>query len=172
MTDSLTTYKLIILYMLDKVDFPLTNSQISEFILDKGYTNYFTLQQALNELADAEFIRSRQVRNSSHYTITAAGRETLEYFGSNIPQAMQDDVDLFLQDHHYQLRNESETLADYYQEKPNLFIVNCEVREGHHKLISLSLSVTTKEQAIAICDNWKKKNSDVYSYLIHTLMLS
>ncbi|MFQ9388815.1 MAG: DUF4364 family protein [Coprococcus sp.] len=28
--------------MLNKVDFPLTNSQISEFILDKGYTNYFT----------------------------------------------------------------------------------------------------------------------------------
>ena len=38
-------YKLMVLYMLNKVDFPLTNSQISEFILDKGYTNYFTLQQ-------------------------------------------------------------------------------------------------------------------------------
>ena len=41
MTDALTLYKLIILYMLDKVDFPLTNSQLSEFILDKGYTDYF-----------------------------------------------------------------------------------------------------------------------------------
>lgn len=172
MTDSLTTYKLIVLYMLDKVDFPLTNSQISEFFLNKGYTNYFTLQQALNELTDAEFIRSRQVRNSSHYTITPSGQETLEYFGSNIPQAMKDDVDVFLQKHHYRLRSESETIADYYQEKPNLFIVNCEVREGHHKLIALSLSVTTKEQAIAICDNWSKKNADIYSYLIQTLMLS
>ena len=31
--------------MLNQVDFPLTNSQISEFILDKGYTTYFKLQQ-------------------------------------------------------------------------------------------------------------------------------
>ena len=38
---SLTLYKLIILYMLDKVSFPLANSQISEFILNAGYTNTF-----------------------------------------------------------------------------------------------------------------------------------
>ena len=30
MAEAFTLYKLIILYMLDKVDFPLTNSQISE----------------------------------------------------------------------------------------------------------------------------------------------
>ena len=46
MAKSFTLYKLIILYMLNQVDFPLTNSQISEFILDKGYTTYFKLQQA------------------------------------------------------------------------------------------------------------------------------
>ena len=41
MSETFTLYKLIILYMLDKVDFPLTNAQISEFILNKGYTTYF-----------------------------------------------------------------------------------------------------------------------------------
>lgn len=46
MAEPFTLYKLIILYMLDRVDFPLTNSQISSFLLDRGYTNYFTLQQA------------------------------------------------------------------------------------------------------------------------------
>ena len=50
--DTLMLYKLMVLYMLNKVDFPLTNSQISEFILDKGYTNYFTLQQALHDLSE------------------------------------------------------------------------------------------------------------------------
>ena len=49
MAEAFTLYKLIILYMLDKVDFPLTNSQISEFVLDKGYTDYFKLQQALSD---------------------------------------------------------------------------------------------------------------------------
>ena len=38
MSEPLTLYKLIILYMLEKVDFPLTNAQISGFVLDKGNT--------------------------------------------------------------------------------------------------------------------------------------
>ena len=37
MSEAYTLYKLIVLYMLDKLDFPLTNGQISEFILDKVY---------------------------------------------------------------------------------------------------------------------------------------
>ena len=45
MTSTFKLYKLIILYMLNKVDFPLTNSQISEFILDEGYTTYFKLSR-------------------------------------------------------------------------------------------------------------------------------
>ena len=62
MSDSLTLYKLIILFMLDKVDFPLTTSQISEFILEKEYTNYFTIQQALNELTDSHLVRADTMR--------------------------------------------------------------------------------------------------------------
>ena len=50
MAEPLTLYKLIILYMLKKVAFPLTNAQISEFVLDQEYTTYFTLQQAISEL--------------------------------------------------------------------------------------------------------------------------
>ena len=42
--EPLTLYKLIILYMLDRVNFPLTSAQVSEFILEKEYTNFLTLQ--------------------------------------------------------------------------------------------------------------------------------
>ena len=47
MASPFTTYKLIILYMLQNSDGDLTNSQITDFILDRKYTNYFQLQQAV-----------------------------------------------------------------------------------------------------------------------------
>ena len=47
MAETFTLYKLIVLYMLDRVDFTLSTSQISELILVKGYTNYLRLQSAL-----------------------------------------------------------------------------------------------------------------------------
>ena len=43
MAEAFKLYKLIILYMLDKVDFPLTNSQISEFILNEGQLRFISL---------------------------------------------------------------------------------------------------------------------------------
>ena len=52
MADTRTLYKLIVLKMLEQIDAPLTNSRISEFILDKGYTNYFSLQQSLSEMVE------------------------------------------------------------------------------------------------------------------------
>jgi len=51
--DPLTLYKLIVLYMLNRVTFPLTAAQVSDFILGKEYTNFLTLQQVINELTDA-----------------------------------------------------------------------------------------------------------------------
>ena len=49
LSDPITLYKLMILYMLDHVNFQLTNSQLTDFFLDHEYTTYFTLLQALNK---------------------------------------------------------------------------------------------------------------------------
>ena len=46
--DPLTLYKLIVLYMLNRVSFPMTTAQISDFILDREYTNFLALQQVIN----------------------------------------------------------------------------------------------------------------------------
>ena len=73
LSDPITLYKLMILYMLDHVNFPLTNSQLTDFFLDHEYTTYFTLQQALNELKEAGLIRMESTHNSSRYEITREG---------------------------------------------------------------------------------------------------
>ena len=106
MAESFKLYKLIILYMLNKVDFPLTNSQISEFILDQGYTTYFKLQQALSELLSSGFIREEATHSRTFYHLTEDGESTIRYFENDISPAIQSDIDTFLQKKHYELKNE------------------------------------------------------------------
>ena len=88
MADTLSLYKLIILKMLEQVEYPLTNSQITEFILDKEYTNYFTVQQALSEMDETGLVNVTTKRNNSLYHITDAGKNTLEFFGNKISDAI------------------------------------------------------------------------------------
>ena len=87
-TESIVLYKLIVLYMLDRVNFTLTNSQISDFVLEKGYTNYFTLQEAINGLIESEFVYVSSIRGASHYKITYKGEEALSMFENRIATAL------------------------------------------------------------------------------------
>ena len=43
--------------MLKDVKSPLTTAIISRFILDRGYTSYFNMQEALSELSSSELIK-------------------------------------------------------------------------------------------------------------------
>ena len=64
MQELMTLYKLIILYMLARVDFPLTRIQINNFLLGREYTtNYLNIQQAMGELIDDKLVISQSVRN-------------------------------------------------------------------------------------------------------------
>ena len=170
LSDPITLYKLMILYMLAHVNFPLTNSQLTDFFLDHEYTTYFTLQQALNELREAGLLKMESIHNSSRYEITREGEETLTFFENNISPAIIEDMDTYLKENRLRLRNEVSLVSDYYKSTSQDYIVHCEVREGRSPLIELNLSVPDREQAAAMSSRWEHKSKEIYSFIMKSLM--
>lgn len=156
--------------MLKKVDFPLTNGQISEFILDKGYTTYFTLQQAISEMVEAGFIREETSHNRTLYHLTEEGDETIHFFKNNISPAIQDDINTFFIEKKYDLKNEVSVKADYYPNKTGEFCVRCRIMENDAPLIDLTLTVPTEEEATTVANNWNQKNQEIYAQIMMTLL--
>ena len=170
LAEPMTLYKLMNLYMLHQVNFPLTNAQLSNFFLDREYTTYFTLQQALNELLDAGLVKKATMRNSSRYEITKEGEETLEFFGKNISPAIVSDMDEYLKQNRFRMRNEVGLISDFYKSTNQDYIVHCEVREGKAVLVNLDISVPDKEQAEIMCNHWKDRSQEIYAYVMKSLM--
>ena len=170
LSEPMTLYKLMNLYMLKKVNFPLTNAQLSNFFLDREYTTYFTLQKALNELLDAGLVKKETMRNSSRYEITKEGEETLEFFGKNISPAIVSDMDEYLKQNRFRMRNEVGLISDFYKSTNQDYIVHCEVREGKAVLVNLDISVPDKEQAEIMCNHWKDRSQEIYAYVMKSLM--
>lgn len=170
MSESFTLYKLIILYMLEKLDFPLTNGQISEFILDKGYTSYFTLQQAISEMVDSNLIREEADHNRTLYHLTEEGLQTIHYFRNNISTAIREDIDDFIAEKSYELKNEVSIKADYYKNMNHEFSVRCQIIENTSLLVDLTLTVPTEEEAITVTNNWTKKHQELYALLMQNLL--
>lgn len=155
--------------MLNKVDFKLTNSQVSEFILDKEYTNFLTLQEVISELTDTELIKTETMMNRTFLSITDEGKNTLSYFGNRISDAIKADIDQYMLDKHLELKNEASITANYYKSTSGEFEASLSAKEKDVELVHINLSVPTEEMAAAICDNWQKKNQKIYQFLMQEL---
>ena len=170
LSEPMTLYKLMILYMLKQVNFPLTNAQLSNFFLDHEYTTYFTLQQALSELLEAGLVKKETLHNSSRYEITLEGEDTLSFFGKKISAAIIEDIEQYMKENKFRLRDEVGVVSDYYKSTNQDYIVHCEVREGKAVLIELNLSVPDKEQAETMCGQWREKSQEIYAFAMKSLM--
>ena len=170
MDKPLKLYKLIILYILNRVDFPLTNAQISEFILEEGYTTYFKLQQAISELVEANLIREESTHNRTFFHITEEGTEIVYYFHNDISPAIQQDINAFLKKKKYELKNEVSVKSDYYWNPNGEYSVKCQVIEQRIPLIDLTVTAPTEAEAETIAHNWTKKNQEIYALIMSKLL--
>ena len=102
--------------------------------------------------------------------LTDLGKETLEYFGHEISNGIQEDVKRYLKKHKIRMRNENAVVADYQKNDTGEFTARLQVKEKEQFVIDLALTVPLEQQAIILCDNWKKKNVEIYQYLMKELM--
>ena len=164
-----TLYKLIVLYMLNKVTFPLTTAQISDFILEKEYTNFLTLQTVFSELSETGLASSKTILNRTQLLITEEGRSTLNYFENRISDTIKTEVRDYLKAHRLELRNESSVIGNYYKLVNGDYEAELSIKEKDIDLINIKINVPTEELAAVVCDNWQKKNKEIYQSLTENL---
>ena len=169
MSDSIL-YKLIVLYMLDVVEGPLSTDQLSGFLLQKEYTNYFKFQEMMENLRESGLITAETSYHRTLYYMTDAGKSTLKFYGDRIPDDVRKDVLAYLYENEVEIREILTVFSDYYPENDGTFKAHCQVRENNRAIIDLTMSMPTKSQAEAVCNQWKQHYSDVYEMLMDTLL--
>lgn len=161
--------KLILLYIIDRLDVPITNLQIIKLVLEKRFMNYFLLQQHLNELLEGKLLTMETADGRSMYMITDSGRRTLEYFIHLIPAGLKARMDNTFSTMRKEIRSESLVTADYTPESENKFTAGCKVSEDGFQLLQLDVTVGTKADARLVCENWKKYSQLIYAEIIDSL---
>ena len=174
--------KLIIMYILHRLNIPVSNGTITKLVLETRLMNYFMFQQCFNELCDNKLIRHASDKGapkpvaaenseeaSGSYILTESGNKTLQYFIELITPGIKKQLDKIVPDARKEILEDSLITADYIPESENKFIVICKMREKGFPLIELKAAVGTKKDALSVCENWKKHSSDIYSEIIGSL---
>ena len=169
MQEPLTLYKLMILYTLDSANSPLRKSLVSDCLIDQDYTDYMTAQTAIGELKDGGFIESFSEGNAEWLRLTQEGSKTLSLFLGNLNEEIRRDCLAYLKKHNMELRNASSVYASYKRSAESQFEVTLTAKDRGVTLIDLRLNVPTEEIAKSVCENWQRKNADLYAYLTEQL---
>ena len=82
--EELTKSKLYILFLLDKVDEPFSNLNITQTFMETDIIEYFPLQQYMFELEKSDFISKKIVERNEFYEITERGKSVLDYFDNRM----------------------------------------------------------------------------------------
>lgn len=168
---AMTIYKLMILYMLNKADYPMTNARISEFMLQKGYATYFNLQTALSELLDAGLIDSKSTINSSFFKLTNEGKHTLNLLSNDLGMSIKNDIKNYLSDNSKAFKKDLSATANFEKCGNGDFTVKLKLNEYNSSLLDLSLSVPSEMIAEKICNNWTKTSDELYTMIFNYLVL-
>ncbi len=161
--------KLILLYIVDKIGMPVSNTHLTRIILENKFMNYFLLQQFLKELCDSSFLEHKETEGKSLYSITDTGKQTLSYFHHLIPAGIKGIIDNTVSDVKRTIKNETLITANFVPESENEYTVQCKINEDSFSLIDLKISVGTKNDARLICDNWKQHSQSIYTEIIEIL---
>ena len=158
------TYKIIILRLLDKAKSSVTNFKLAGFFVEYNYTDYFTAEQAIADVVDSKMVDVTRTHATTSYTINDTGRESLSLFFDKIDDAVEADIDSYLKDNMIEIQTEQEVISSYEPVSPKGFMVNCRIVNTRlsHVTYEVNCFASTKEQAEAICNNWKARYEEIY----------
>ncbi|QAA31957.1 DUF4364 family protein [Clostridium manihotivorum] len=169
-TLELAENKLLLLYIIKSIKYPISNAQLTEIVLENSFINYFFLQQYITELISSGFIKYEASNDKKLLYITDTGNKVLTLFKDRISPQRLSLIDDYLKSSIEKIKRELTISADYTPDQNNTFIVNLRAVEDDSLLMDLKISVASKKQAIALCSKWKENPSLIYNNIINILI--
>ena len=108
--------------------------------------------------------------NSSRYEITKEGDDTLSFFGNNISPAIIEDIDSYLKENKFRLRNEVGVISDFYK-STNQTISSLWKSGSKSVLIGFRPLRPRQGSSLRLWPaTGKERSQDIYAYVMKTLM--
>ena len=169
-------HKLMLLYLVSRMELPMSRAQIIDFISEKELMTYFTLEESLAGMVEIGLLdeltaeEKAQDGNTTRYQLTDDGLSTLDFFSSHISQPVKQIINKYIEENRGEIKRSYESNAHYFPNSDETeFTVKCGIYEDDRALLEVAVSVDSREQAKLIQSNWRKDTSGLYIKIIDAL---
>ncbi len=169
-----TVNKLILLYVFEKMEIPLTENSILEICSSQNtWINWMDCKDLLAQLIDAKFVyKPNTDSGESRYNITVAGRDCLSQFYTRIPASIRQEIDEFAGQNKMQFKRNQEYVAKFYKNADGSYTVELKILEPltTESIFSLSIKCDTRHNATIACKRWRELAPTIYEHVYNKVM--
>ena len=167
--ETLAENKVLILYVLEKANKPLTNDVLYKIVLAAVDMNYFYFQQFMLDLINVGYIFSFQKEEQTLYQITDSGKTTLDLTLDLLPGIIKLKADTNLKPILDSSEEEQSIVAEYTPLRENHYTIVCKVVENNETVFEVKTFAGSREQAKEIVDNWENNADSIYPKILDIL---
>ena len=161
--------KLLILYILQKINHPVNYKELLELVISISDMNYFDFQQILQDLLDDRFILKYIQNDEETIELTQEGRDALDLTIDMLPGIIKLKVDSNFKEEYSKIKDELSVYAKYTPISETNFTVNCKIIENGQIIFNIETFAASQEQAKEIVNNWNKNAEKIYPNILKIL---
>ena len=165
-SETLAENKVLILYVLNNINKPITSDALYNVITSSIDLNYFYFQQFLLDLIEVKYIVRYKKGTQDVYEITEKGKNTLDLTLDILPGIIKLKIDTNFKNNIELIENQESVIAEYTPKSENEYEIECKIIENSEVVFEIKTFAYSREQAQKIVDNWKKNASTIYPKLL------
>ena len=165
-TTELAENKLLLLYIFNRINMPMSNSHITQIVLENNLLNYFGLQQYLSELIDAGLLIESVDGKKHMLSLSEKGSNSLELFVSRIPEKKKSVVDTYFIENIDLIKKEISVFSEYILEGKQP-MVHLALKSNSTTMIEIKIPAEDNSEVQEISQQWKENYEEIYAKIMN-----
>lgn len=170
MKEDLAENKVLILYLLNKLQNGIKSDNLYKIISSANNINYFYFQELLTDLIESNFVGSFTNDEDTIIKITSDGQNALTLTKSLLPGILKLKADNVFKEELSNIAEESSIITEYVPKDEKNYTVKCKIIEKNETIFEVSTFAGSRERAKQISDNWKNNANNIYPQIMDLLL--
>ena len=170
MKEGLAENKVLILYLLNKLQDGIKSDNLYKIVSSANNMNYFYFQELLTDLIESNFVGSFTKDEHTIIKITSDGQNALSLTKSLLPGILKLKADTVFKEELSNIAEQSSIITEYIPKSENNYTVKCKIVEKNEIIFEISTFAGSRDRAKQISDNWKNNANNLYPKIIDILL--
>ena len=167
--------KLILLFTLEKMEFPLTENTIFDICYYRNnWISYMDCKEYLYKLIETNLVYKAEGKDGEErFNITYDGRNCLSHFYEKIPDDLRIQITEYTKANRMHFKRSQEYVSTFFKSEDGSYIVVLKIRSDSlqaEPLFELKIKAPSRQSAIEACKRWLELAHTAYEGVYELLI--